>query len=598
MSSSDVAKPGSVRVDWTLVTRLWPYMRAYRGTVLLSLGMYIFNALCVVLPPYILQQILDRGIPSGDSHVITRFALFYLGALVLEYASGFFSEYVVSVLGQRAMSALRQDLFAHVQRLPISFFEHTPIGRLLTRLTSDVEALSELFATGAITMISDMLSVVAVTTMMLYLSPKLTLAALLIVPVLLLIANSFQTYARRAFQGIRRHIARINAFMAEHLSAMALVQSFGQEARTQKEFWSLNEAYRDANRQAILADASLYAIVEAIGTAAVALCIAYGAHDLANGAITSGVLVAFIQYIRRFFVPIRDLSTKYTVLQSAFAAAERVFSLLDTEVTLLQAPNAQPVAPFEQSIVLKDVYFSFRPDASAAPKSIDDADWTLHNINLTIKKGERVGLVGATGSGKTTLLKLLNRSYDVQQGLVCIDGIDVRALELRGARELFAVVLQDALMFSGTILQNLTLADRISREAVERALDVVQARSLIDALPLGLDTPIKDLGSNFSAGERQVLALARAVALDPQILLMDEATSHIDSATEAHIQTALETLLEGRTAVIVAHRLSTVEKVDRIVVLHEGRIIQEGSHAQLMAQEGAYRTLVNQSHAT
>lgn len=597
MTSSDVARPGSVRVDWTLVTRLWPYMRAYRGTVALSLGMYLFNALCVVLPPYILQQILDRAIPSGQVNLIGRFALIYLGALVLEYASGFFSEYVVSVLGQRAMSALRQDLFAHVQRLPISFFEHTPIGRLLTRLTSDVEALSELFATGAITMISDMLSVVAVTTMMLYLSPKLTLAALLIVPVLLLIANSFQTYARRAFQNIRRHIARINAFMSEHLSAMALVQSFNQEARTQKEFWALNEAYRDANRQAILADASLYAIVEAIGTAAVALCIAYGAQDLAHGAITSGVLVAFIQYIRRFFVPIRDLSTKYTVLQSAFAAAERVFALLDTKVTLLEADGARAVAPFADSIALDHVYFTFRPEGTESAKSTDDTDWTLHDINLTIKKGERVGLVGATGSGKTTLLKLLNRSYDVQQGSVCIDGTDVRDLQLRGTRELFAVVLQDALMFSGTILQNLTLADRISREAVERALDVVQARPLIDALPLGLDTPIQDLGSNFSAGERQVLALARAVALDPQILLMDEATSHIDSATEAHIQAALDRLLEGRTAVIVAHRLSTVEKVDRIVVLHEGRIIQQGSHLQLMAQEGAYRTLVNQSHA-
>ncbi len=610
MISQDLAKPGSVRLDWTFVTRLWPYMRAYKSAVLFSCGLYIFNALCVVLPPYILQQILDRAIPSGESSLIAQWSLIYLGALMLEYASGFFSEYVVSVLGQRAMSSLRLDLFAHVQRLPISFFEHTPIGRLLTRLTSDVEALSELFATGAITMISDMLSVIAVTSMMLYLSPKLTLAALFIVPVLLLIANSFQRYARRAFQGIRRHIARINAFMAEHLSAMALVQSFGQQKRTQKEFWVLNEAYRDANRQAILADASLYAIVEAIGTAAVALCIAYGAKDLANGAITSGVLVAFIQYIRRFFVPIRDLSTKYTVLQSAFAAAERVFSLLDTKVTLLESDHPKPVAQFADSIALNNVYFSFRAEnqqPSEGPgqnnptptrKSIGDDDWTLHNINLTIKKGERVGLVGATGSGKTTLLKLLNRSYDVQHGQVMIDGVDVRDLQLRGVRELFAVVLQDPLMFSGTILQNLTLADRISRDAVERALDVVQARDLIDALPLRLDTPIKDLGSNFSAGERQVLALARAVALDPQILLMDEATSHIDSATEAHIQTALDRLLAGRTAVIVAHRLSTVEKVDRIVVLSDGRIIQEGSHTELLAQEGAYRTLVEQSRAS
>jgi ATP-binding cassette subfamily B multidrug efflux pump len=293
-------------------------------------------------------------------------------------------------------------------------------------------------------------------------------------------------------------------------------------------------------------------------------------------------------------VPIRDLSTKYTVLQSAFAAAERVFSLLDTPVTMLEAPNPKPLAHLNHEIVLKNVYFSFR-DAGEIEKQDSDADWTLHNINLTIKKGERIGLVGATGSGKTTLLKLLNRSYDVQKGAVLIDGTDVRDFALREVRELFSVVLQDTLMFSGTIWQNLTLADRIGHDAVHKALEVVQAKELIGSLPLGLDTPVKDLGTNFSAGERQVLALARAVALDPEILLMDEATSHIDSATEAHIQAALDVLLEGRTAIIVAHRLSTVEKVDRIIVLDDGKIIQEGSHAELMAQEGAYRTLVQES---
>jgi ATP-binding cassette subfamily B multidrug efflux pump len=617
-----VTGPQGVRVDLRLVARLWPYMAERRLTLLAALGLYITNAACVVLPPFVLQRMLDGAIPSGNRSQLRLLAAAYLGALVLEYVSGFLSEYVVSMLGQRAMSALRRDLFAHVQRLPIAYFEQTPVGRLLTRLTSDVEALAELFATGAITMISDALSVIAVTAMMLVLSPKLTLAAMAIVPILLGLAQLFQRYARRAFQEIRRQIARINAFMAEHLSAMPLVQAFGQQRRTQREFWQLNEAYRDANRQAILADASLYAIVEGIGTMAIAASIAYGAVDLARGAITSGVLVAFIQYIRRFFVPIRDLSTKYTVLQSAFAAAERVFSLLDTKVTLQEAEDALPVHRLERAITLENVCFSFEgpppppPGAPAQPEreagaatslvpsgaepgagaGVEPERWTLQDINLTIRRGERVALVGATGSGKTTLLKLMGRFYDVQRGRVAIDGVDVRALRVAELRTLFAVVLQDAHLFHGTILSNLMLADRIERAAVERALDIVQARPLLARLPQGLDTEVKDLGANFSAGERQVLALARAIALDPQVLLMDEATSNVDSRTEAQMQQAMDVLLEGRTAVIVAHRLSTIEKVDRIVVLERGRIIQEGSHSALMAEDGLYRTLVMQHH--
>jgi ATP-binding cassette subfamily B protein len=558
-----------------------------RLSLFASTMLYPLNALCVVLPPYLLKQILDTAIPQGDMPRLWWLGGAYLGALVMEYLTGFAAELSMSVLGQRAMQRLRQDLFEHVQRLPIAFFERNPIGRILTRLTTDVEALGDVFASGAITLIADLLTVFAVVSMMFYLNVRLTFVAFGVVPPLVGLAVFFQGYARVAFRNIRTHIARINTFLAEHLSAMSVVQVFGQQARTEAEFDVLNEAYRDANRQAIFFDASLYSMVEAVGTVAIAVLIWAGAKDLTKGVVTAGMLVAFIQLVRRFFVPIRDLSTKYTVLQSALAAAERTFNLLEEPVTLVDAQDAKPIAAFKHSLTLEHVSFAYKPE----PQS---HDYILYDINLSVRRGERIALVGSTGSGKTTLLKLLNRSYDANQGRVCIDGEDVRALKLAELRRRFAVVLQDVHLFSGTIMQNLTFADRISADAARRAVNMVQANGLIERMPQGYDSPVQELGANFSAGERQLLSLARALALDPDILILDEATSNIDSDTEAHIQKALDVLLEGRTAVIVAHRLSTIQKVDRILVMQQGRIVQQGNHATLMQQEGIYKGLVKQ----
>ncbi|HET6343724.1 MAG TPA: ABC transporter ATP-binding protein [Myxococcota bacterium] len=572
--------------DLRLVGRLLAYLRAYPRLLGLSLLLYPLNALCVIVPPKVLQRILDEAIPQRDMSLLGWLSAGYLVALMLEYATGFASELTTSVLGQRAMLRLRRDLFSHVQRLPASFFDRNPIGRILTRLTSDVEALSDAFSNGAITVIADLLTVVAVVSMMLWIDVRLTLFSFLVAPPLVGLAAVFQRYARIAFRDIRKHIARLNTFLAEHIGGMSVVQVFGQQERTQQEFNQLNADYRDANRDAIFFDATLYAVVEAIGTTAVAVLIWYGAADLATGAASAGVLMAFIQYIRRFFIPIRDLSTKYTVLQSAFAAAERTFKLLDEPLPIAEPPNATPMSRLTGDIVFEGAWFAYRNADTETP------EWVLKGIDFRVRRGERVALVGSTGSGKTTLLKLLNRSYDVQRGRVLVGGHDVRHIKLADLRRLFAVVLQDVHLFSGTVMQNLAFSDRVTEGDARKAVAMVQAEPLIARLPGGYDAPVQELGANFSAGERQLLALARALAINPEVLILDEATSNVDSETEARIQSALDVLLADRTALVVAHRLSTIQKVDRIIVMQHGRIVQEGSHDVLMRQPGLYRTLV------
>lgn len=591
MSNSAVStfKPdeaGAHLADLHLTRRLLSYVWAHLGLFLSAMVLYPITAAAVVIPPYLVQQILDEVIPAHDTARLHLFAALYLGAIVFEYCTGITSQFVMSVLGQRAMRSLRHELFTHVQQLPARFFDRNPIGRVLTRLTNDVEALGEVFSSGAVTVIGDLVTLIAVVTMMFLLDVRLTLFSFLVVPPLVLLTFIFRVYARRAFRDIRKHLARINAFLAEHITGMGVVQLFGQEERTAKEFGELNLAYRDANRSAILFDALLYSMVEAIGTTAVAAMLWFGAVDLSAGAVQAGTFIAFVQYIRRFFVPIRDLSTKYTVLQSAFAAAERIFLLKDEPLPIRSPGDAKPIKSVQQAIELRDVWFSYSEAPEPAPE-----DWILRGVNLKVAPGEKVALVGATGSGKTTILKLLSRNYDVQKGAVTVDGVDVRHYRLEDLRRLFAVVLQDVYLFSGTVMENLQFARDLDEATVRRAAQAVQAHAFIERLPQGYQTPVEEQGSNFSAGERQLLAFARALARDPEVLVLDEATSSVDSETEARVQKALDILLEGRTAIIVAHRLSTIRKVDRIVVLKAGQVVEEGSHEELLARGGVYKNL-------
>ena len=573
-----------LKKDSHLIGRLFHYLRQHKGLFILALLLYPVSALAIILPPYLVQQILDVAIPNADMDLLYVLSGGYLLALVVDYVSGLSSQFAMSVLGQRSMRSLRNDLFSHMQKLPQSYFDVNPIGRTLTRLTNDVESLAEIFATGAVTIISDLITITAIICAMLYLDPGMTLYAFVVVPPLILVTVVVQRFAREAFRAVRKHLSRINTFLSEHLPGMTVVQAFAQEARTISAFDELNIAYRNANHKAIRLDASLFSIVEAMGTAAVAVLVWNGAEDLASGTVQAGVLVAFIQYIRRFFIPIRDLSAKYTILQSAFAGAERVFKLLDEPITLNTKDGAQGVQPMKDGIEFSAVDFAYKDGE-------DGPDWVLKDIDLKIKPGEKVALVGPTGSGKTTILKLLNRLYDVQKGSITYDGVDLKDLDLAELRRRFAVVLQDVYLFSGTIRDNLRLAADVSEEKIQEAARIVQAADFIAKLPDGYDTEIKELGANFSAGERQLLAFARALVLDPDILVLDEATSNVDSETEARLQHALDVLLEGRTALIVAHRLSTIRKVDRIVVLQHGEIVQEGSHDELIRVEGLYQQL-------
>lgn len=579
---SEPSLRAQMRADAGILRRLLGYLAAHKKLFAVALLLYPLDALAVVLPPYLVRQILDVAVPSGDARLVNWLALAYVGALSLEFMSGFASQLAMSVLGQRAMRSLRSDLFAHVQRLPPSYYDRTPVGRLVTRLTNDVESLGELFASGAVTVLADVVVLIAVVSMMFYLNVELTLVSFLVVPPLVGLALIFQRFARRAFNAIRKQLARINAFLSEHLSGMSIIQAFGQQARTQREFENLNLRFRNANRQAILFDSLLFSLVEAIGTCAVAAMIWYGAMDMAAGAIGAGTLVAFIQYIRRFFVPIRDLSTKYTIWQSGLAASERIFEVLDEPVVVGSSVDAVRKSSLRDAVELRHVWFSYK----------ETGEWILRDVDLTIRRGEHVALVGATGSGKTTILKLLNRLYDVQRGAVLVDGTDVRELHLDDLRRLFAVVLQDVHLFSGTIMENLAFADGVTEQDVRGAARAVQADAVIEKLPAGYAQPVQTGGANFSAGERQLLAFARALAVNPEVLVLDEATSNVDSETEARIQSALDVLLRERTAVVVAHRLSTIRKMDRIVVIHQGQIVEQGDHASLMARDGFYKRLV------
>lgn len=575
--------------DWGLTKRLAAYLWRDPKIFIFSAVMYPLNALTIIVPPLLVQKILDDAIPSGDRGYVITLSALYLGALLLEFLTGFSSVVAMGILGQRALRTIRDELFRHVQRLPASFYDRNPIGRVLTRLTNDIDSLSEVFATGAITVIADVFTIVGVVAMMLALDPGLTVWAFLVVPPLVLLAAIFQRYARTAFREIRRQLARINAYLSEHLTGMAVVQVFRQEERTAREFDILNQEYLAANKSAITFDALLFSIVEAIGTSAVAAIIWFGAPSLSSGAIKAGVLVAFIQYIRRFFIPVRDLSQKYTVLQSAFAAAERIFTLLDEPETIRSRDGAKRINGEWQTLALDHVSFAYAHHPS-------DQDYVLRDVSFTVERGEHVALVGPTGSGKTTILKLLNRFYEVTDGAVRLDGRDIRELQLDSLRRLFAVVLQDVYLFSGSVMDNLRFGEHVTDDDVRRAARAVQADRFIQRLPVGYDTHVRELGANFSGGERQLLAFARALAVDPEILVLDEATSSVDSETEAQIQRALDVLMQDRTAIIVAHRLSTIRKVDRILVLRDGRVVQEGTHDTLVAQPGLYQELVEHQY--
>jgi ATP-binding cassette, subfamily B, multidrug efflux pump len=568
-------------LDRTLLRRIFAYVWPYRGPLALAIVLLPVVAVLEIAQPYLLKRAIDDHIAVGRLQGLDRIGLMYLAALVGQYAAAFAQIYFTQVIGQLAMNDLRLRVHRHVMSLATSFFDRTPVGRLMTRLTSDVESLSEMFASGIVSLLGDAVRLLFILLAMFAIDWRLAVFSMVAVPVLAAIAAVFRRWVRDAFRDIRVRMARMNAFLQEHISGMKVVQAFAREDKVSRDFDAINVGYKRANSRAIAADAALYSIVEAVGSIAIAGLLWHGGGRIVAGTLTFGVIVAFIEYLAKFFAPIRDLSTKYTVMQQAMAAAERVFALLDTkepDAPRQQGPATAAGAPL---IALDGVSFGYRPGHPV-----------LTDVSLSIAAGETVAVVGATGAGKSTIIKLLPRLYDATAGHIRIDGADVRALDAAALRRRIVVVSQDVFMFAGTIRSNIALDDpRLDDESILRAARRVGADRVIAARPGGLDAPVLERGVNFSAGERQLLAFARALAREPEILVLDEATASVDPETERVIEAGIAELMRGRTSIVIAHRLSTVQRASRIVVIHHGRVAEQGTHDALLSAGGIYARL-------
>jgi ATP-binding cassette, subfamily B, multidrug efflux pump len=567
--------------DFRLIRRLWQFIRPYKRLFLISMLVLPLQQAFGLAQPYLMKIGIDQYIAGKDLWGLQTVMLLFLGALIGETAAIFAQYYLSMVVAQRCLADLRVAIFSHVQKLPMSYFDRNPVGRLVTRMTTDVDVLQEMFSSGVMTLVADFTMVIWIVGIMFYLDVELALVSLALIPPMAFAINFFRVKARQTYRLIRERIARINAYLGEAISGMSVIQLFAREEKTFHEFEVLNADHRDAYHLSNLYEAALYSMVEAAGAVSVGLLLWYGGGEVLQGIIGIGTLVAFKEYIHRFFVPLREFSQKYAVMQSAMASAERIFQLLDTPVDIQSPRNAQVPKPFRGEVVFDDVWFHYQ-----------SGDPVLKGVSFRIEPGEKVALVGATGSGKTTTIKLLNRFYDIGQGSIKVSGLDVRQWDLRALRRHVGVVLQDVFLFAGDVRANLALGDpSIPLERIERAAKLANADSFICALSDGYHGHVRERGSNFSAGQRQLLSLARVLVYQPEILVMDEATSSVDSETEALIQDALEKVMRNRTCLLIAHRLSTIRNADRIIVLHHGEVREVGSHAQLMEKKGIYHRL-------
>jgi ATP-binding cassette, subfamily B, multidrug efflux pump len=583
--------------DARLVRRLWQFVRPYRFLFLLALTLSFFGAGVDLLAPFITQLAIDRfivplhntGLSSVDrANGVFGMSVLFLLVLVAGFLLRYFQNFLLNIMGQRIMYDMRSKMFDHLQNLPLSFFDRNPVGRLMTRITNDVDALNDLFTSGSISLIGDIFTLVGIVIILLFENWLLALVVFIVIPPLLLVTAYFQRAMRDNFRAIRVRLARINANIAENISGTQIVQLFNRESRNFQYFDALNLDYRRVTLRSLFYFALFFPMVSLFSAVAIALIIRVGGGQVLSGALTFGALVAFLQYVERFFLPIDDMADKYTILQSAMASTERIFRVLDEPVTLRDPEHPLPLEHVRGEVEFRDVRFAYNP-----------GEWVLKGISFKILPGESVAFVGATGAGKTSLISLISRFYDVQQGEVLVDGHNVKDLAQTDLRRHVGAVLQDPFIFSGTVASNIRLHEKsISDERIREAARFVNAAKFIERLPLQYDEPVLERGAGFSAGQRQLLAFARAIAFNPEILLiLDEATSSVDTETEALIQDALEKLMRGRTSVIIAHRLSTIRNVDRIIVLHKGRIVEEGTHETLLARNGYYKRLYELQYA-
>ncbi len=564
--------------DAQLMRRLLVYLRPYRIYVGLALLLLLVAMVAQLATPYLIKVAFDEHIAIGDADGLIIIAIQLLVIMFVEFLTGYGQIRIMEWIGQSAMYDLRQKLFAHIQSMHLGFYDKNPSGRLLTRVTSDVNALNEMFASGVVDILGNIVTLAGIVVVMMILSPKLSLVTFIILPLIIGATFVFRKRVRDSYREIRIMIAKLNAFTQEHLAGINEVQNFVQERKTMARFEKVNTELMDQHKRSILYYAVFFPIVELIGAISLALIVWYGGGQVVQEAISFGTLVAFIQYVEMFYRPIRDLAEKYNILQSAMAAAERVFNILDTKSDITVPADPKTIPNFSGAISYENVNFAYNKDHQV-----------LHDINLQIRPGEKVALVGATGSGKTTSVSLICRFYDINSGAIKFDNIDIRELHPQFVREQIGLVLQDVFLFSGSIRENITLGNEdITEEQLVAAAERVGLLPFVNRLENGFDHKVGERGGSLSVGQRQLVSFARALAYNPRVLILDEATSSVDNETETIIQKAIQKLFEGRTSLIVAHRLSTIKEADKILVYHKGRIVEQGKHEELLKLRGIY----------
>lgn len=567
--------------DARLVGRLLRYLRPYWKLLGLSAVFLALYTLTQLLGPYVTKVAIDRYIAAGDVGGLDFMVGIYLASVVLGFLFLFAQTLATEYTGQRAMHDLRVEIFSHLQKQDLAYFDRNPVGRLMTRTIHDVETLNELFSTGVIGLLGDACIVFGIAAAMLLLDWKLALVTLSAFPLILYISKFYRRRAREVYRESRVLLARLNATLQENIAGIGTIQAFGQEEKTYGKFRQVNTDYRNLLLRSIRYNALFFPLIEVFSALTIGLALWYGGGLIVEGALEAGVVVAFVQYIQRMYHPIRDLAEKYNIMQAAMASSERIFTLLDTEERIKSPARPKQPESISGAVEFRDVWFSYNPDEPV-----------LRGVSFRVRPGEKIALVGTTGAGKTSIVSALCRFYEIERGRILVDGIDIRDWDKQELRRKLSLVLQDVFLFSGDIATNITLGDsRVGRERAVEAARRVHMAPFIERLPRGYEEEVQERGATLSQGQRQLLSFARALAFDPKILILDEATSSVDAVTEALVQDALKELLAGRTAIVIAHRLSTVKKVDRILVIHKGQVWEEGSHEELLARRGLYARL-------